>query len=76
MVRIGDQQHMFGAVVDTVSDVLDVTPDEVRSPPMLGTHINTEYITGMVNKQERMVILLDVDRMFDPDELGAIAEMV
>lgn len=76
MVKQGDQQHMVGAVVDAVSDVLDVAPGEVRRPPRLGTQIKTEYITGMIKRDERMVILLDVDHMFDPEELCSINEML
>ncbi len=63
-------QNFVGIVVDGVSDVLDVPGDDVRAAPDLGAHINTKYITGMVTQGERMVVLLDVDRLFNPDELG------
>ncbi|MBA1446246.1 MAG: chemotaxis protein CheW [Gammaproteobacteria bacterium] len=62
--------NFVGIVVDGVSDVLDVPGDDVRAAPDLGAHINTKYITGMVIQGERMVVLLDVDRLFNPDELG------
>ena len=57
-------------VVDSVSDVLDVTGSELRSAPDLGRHINIQYIIGMVTQDERMTVLLDADRLFNPDELG------
>lgn len=61
---------VVGVVVDGVSDVLNVKCAEVRKAPDLGTHINTQYITGMFTQNERMVVLLDADRLFDPNELG------
>jgi purine-binding chemotaxis protein CheW len=63
-------KHIIGVVVDGVSDVLDVKADEVRKSPDLGSHINTRYITGMVSQDKRMIVLLDVDRLFNPEELG------
>lgn len=74
-VLMGDNKHMFGAVVDAVSDVLDIADDEVRTLPSLGTGINTRYVGGMVKREDRMVMLLDVDKMFNPDELSMIAEL-
>ncbi|MEN8167035.1 MAG: chemotaxis protein CheW [Pseudomonadota bacterium] len=61
---------IIGVVVDGVSDVLNVKCAEVRKAPDLGTHINTQYITGMFTQNERMIVLLDADRLFNPDELG------
>ena len=60
----------MGIVVDGVSDVLNVKCDEVREGPDLGRYINTQYITGMVTREERMIVLLNVDKLFNPDALG------
>lgn len=67
--------QMMGMVVDGVSDVLDVTDDQVRLAPNLGQGIGTRFIRGMVSRDDRMVILLDVDRLLDPQELIALAEL-
>lgn len=70
----GDQRIM-GAVVDGVSDVLDVKGKDIRKAPNLGTNINTRYIRGMVTLDERMVILLDADKLLNPQELGLPEEL-
>jgi len=75
VVKTDDGSHMFGAVVDAVSDVLDVAADEVRVMPSLGTGIDTRYIGGMVRRNDKMVMLLDVDKMFSPDEMNMIASI-
>lgn len=69
-VKTETKEYIVGIVVDGVSDVLDVKDDELRSAPDLGSHINTRYITGMVTQGERMIVLLDADRLFNPDEMG------
>ena len=61
--------RVFGLVVDAVSDVLDVLPDKIRPAPDLGSRINTRYILGMVSREQRMVILLEMDRLFEPEEI-------
>jgi purine-binding chemotaxis protein CheW len=75
-VNVAGEQHLLGAVVDAVSDVLDVDPRELRSPPRLAVRIKTRYMKGMVSRAERMVILLDVDELFDPEEFHAIERAI
>ncbi len=66
------KRHIMGAVVDAVSDVLDVGGETVRAAPDLGASVNTRYIKGMVTLDKRMVILLDIDKLFNPKELGLL----
>jgi len=58
----------FGVVVDGVSDVVDINASEIKDAPDLGSSVNTEFITGLANVGERMVIVLDIDRL-----IGGIA---
>ena len=53
----------FGIVVDAVSDVLDAADSEVRPVPDMGTTVDTEYLRGLIGVGERMVLLLDIDRL-------------
>jgi purine-binding chemotaxis protein CheW len=57
------QDRLFGVVVDAVSDVLDVQPDQLRPVPDMGTAVDTEYLKGLTAVEERMVLLLDVDSL-------------
>ncbi len=61
----------FGVVVDGVSDVVDVNAAEVKRAPDLGERGATEYLLGLVTIAERMVVLLDIDRLIGR-ELTAI----
>jgi purine-binding chemotaxis protein CheW len=57
----------FGVVVDGVSDVVDVNPEEVKAAPELGARGATDYIRGLVPVTERMVVLLDIDKLIGGD---------
>jgi len=63
----GSNRRDFGVVVDGVSDVVDVNESEVRPAPDLGSHNSLEYIRGLVPVSERMVVLLDIDRLIGAD---------
>jgi len=58
----------FGVVVDAVSDVLDVAADAIRPVPDMGTTVDTEYLKGLTSTGERMVLLLDVDKLLQPQD--------
>src|SRR5581483_10893141 len=70
-VLTGSSRRDF--VVDGVSDVVDVNEAQMRPAPQLGARGTSSYIRGLVTLQERMVVLLDIDRLIgaDVDELGA-----
>ncbi len=57
----------FGVVVDGVSDVVDVNSAEVKPAPELGSRSATDHIRGLVSIAERMVVLLDIDRLIGRD---------
>jgi purine-binding chemotaxis protein CheW len=54
-------------VVDGVSDVVDVNTAAVKAAPELGAKGATDYIRGLVPVSERMVVLLDIDRLIGSD---------
>lgn len=62
---------VVGLVVDAVSDVLNVGPREIVPTPDLGAGVDTSFMTGMARTGDRLVTLLNVDRLagrgFDPD---------
>ena len=65
-----EYERVVGVVVDGVSDVLDISPGDVRKTPDLGGKISNRYIKGMVTLAERMAILLDVNKLLDLREMG------
>lgn len=66
-VQSANGRRDFGAVVDGVSDVVDVKTADVRPAPHLGSASATEYILGLVPVAQRMVVLLDIDCLIGND---------
>lgn len=66
---------VMGIVADAVSDVLDINLADIREAPNLGSKINTQYMRGMYVGKNGMVMLLDVDKLLNPEEFGDILEL-
>jgi purine-binding chemotaxis protein CheW len=60
--------RQFGVVVDGVSDVLDVEATSIKPVPDMGTTVDTEYLKGLTSVAQRMVLLLDVDKLLQPQD--------
>lgn len=70
-------EHLLGVVVDGVSDVIDIDPAAVKPVPNMGAVVDTRYLKGLVTHAERMVMLLDVEKLVRPQDLellGAVAQ--
>lgn len=61
-----------GIVVDAVSDVYALAAAEMKSPPDLGETVDTSYIKGLVTVNNRMVILLKLEKLLDSSEMRAL----
>ncbi len=75
VVAMTGKERIMGVVVDAVSDVYDVTESEIKSPPDFGSVISIEFIKGLASVGEKMVIVLDIDKLLNSNEL-AIVEQV
>jgi len=60
---IGGQ--MLGFVVDEVSEVLRISDKAIEPPPSLVAGVDAEYLKGVVKLEDRLLILLDLDRVFN-----------
>jgi purine-binding chemotaxis protein CheW len=65
--------HTIGIVVDSVSDVVTLTPDQIKAAPDLGASVAAEYLQGLGTVDERMLILLDIDKLLSSEEMGLLA---
>ena len=65
--------HTIGIVVDSVSDVVTLAPEQIKAAPDLGTSVAAEYLQGLGTVDERMLILLDIDKLLSSDEMGLLA---
>jgi purine-binding chemotaxis protein CheW len=64
-----------GIVVDSVSEVLNIRAEEIEDTPSFGTSLETDYILGMAKVEGRVKILLDIDRILNPEELDSLGSL-
>ncbi|HVL75280.1 MAG TPA: chemotaxis protein CheW [Noviherbaspirillum sp.] len=64
--------RVVGMVVDSVSDVITLAPEQVKPAPEMGTALNTDYLIGLGTLDQRMLILVDIDRLMSSAEMGLI----
>jgi len=73
-VQAEDQERTFGLVVDAVSEVCDVPASERKESPDFGGGIRAEFMLGLATVEERMIILLDLDRLMNDTDFGTELE--
>ena len=62
--------RVVGAVVDSVSDVLELSQDLIKPAPEMNTTVDTSFITGIASVGERMLILMDIDALMSSADMG------
>lgn len=73
-VQVDGEVITVGALADAVREVLEIREDQIEPAPRLGTRLNTEFITGMGKIDEQFMILLNIDRIFNTDELALVQD--
>ncbi|MDE2564655.1 MAG: chemotaxis protein CheW, partial [Burkholderiales bacterium] len=76
VVVLNVRGRVVGAVVDSVSDVLELARDDIKPAPELSSSIDASYITGIgaikSGEAERMLILMDIEGLMSSAEMGLI----
>jgi purine-binding chemotaxis protein CheW len=62
--------RVMGMVVDSVSDVTTLSSEQIKPAPEMGTAFNTDYLIGLGTLDERMLILMDIDKLMSSPEMG------
>ena len=59
---------LTGFIVDGVSEVIRIRASEIQPPPTMVAGIEQDFITGVFNHADRLLIIMDVERMFSDGE--------
>jgi purine-binding chemotaxis protein CheW len=75
VVRVAQEnrnERTLGLVVDAVSEVCNVNAADRKPAPDFGSGIKTDFVKGLATVENRMVILLDIDRLVSEGLLGSV----
>jgi purine-binding chemotaxis protein CheW len=75
MVILRIAARVIGIVVDGVSDVMRLAPSDVKPAPELGTLVDSSYLAGLATRDERMILLVDIEKFLSGGELKLLAEV-
>jgi len=75
-VELDGEPSLLGMMIDAVSDVIDLSPADIEPPPPFGARARLDYLAGLGKVGEKIVLLLDIDRILSPEELLAATPLL
>ncbi len=73
VVEVG--ASLIGIVVDSVSEVMYIKGDEIEDAPSFGQEIDTRFIMGLGKTKEKIIILLDIEKVLSSEELEMVEQL-
>ena len=74
-VAMEDENVIIGALVDSVQEVFELDPESIEPAPRIGIQLRNGFIKGMGKKDDRFVIILDIERVFSYEELSGVVDL-
>ncbi|WP_374592037.1 chemotaxis protein CheW [Aquabacterium sp.] len=68
--------RVLGAVVDSVSDVMQLSSEAIKPAPDISTAVDMSYITGIAHMGERLLIVMDIESLMSSAEMGLIDQTI
>jgi purine-binding chemotaxis protein CheW len=72
VIIINVSQRTMGIVVDGVSDVMTLATDQLRAAPEFGSALDTAYILGLGTVEDRMIILVDIEKLMTSADMALV----
>lgn len=71
-IKAASGKLLMGVVVDAVSEVLDISGEQIEEAPALGSTVGETFIHGIAKLKDDVKILVDIDRVFDGTDLESV----
>lgn len=71
-VVVNVQARTMGCIVDSVSQVIRISPEQIQPVPDIVVAEESKYITGFARVNDELIVLLDVDELLDPEKLDSV----
>ncbi len=64
--------RLIGLLVDSVSDMISIDDSEIKEPMQFSTKKSRKFVSGMVEKDKKFIMLFAVDKLFSSDEIDLL----
>ena len=72
-IVVNVHEKTVGCVVDAVTQVMRINRDQIQPPPLGVLAVNHQYLAGLAKLDDRLMIILDIDKLFEAEELATPA---
>lgn len=72
VIVVNVEDRVVGIVVDGVSDVMTLTPEQIKPAPEFGVTLSSDFLSGLGSLDDRMLVIVDIDKLLTSDEMELI----
>ncbi|PMR69791.1 chemotaxis protein CheW [Halomonas heilongjiangensis] len=72
VIVVNVEDRIVGIVVDGVSDVMTLSPDQIKPAPEFGVTLSSDFLSGLGSLEDRMLVLVDIDKLLTSDEMALV----
>jgi len=73
-IDLADKKLLIGGIVDGVKDVIEISQNEIKDVPNMGSKYNSDFMLGMIKTDDHFIMLLNIEKVFSTEELVSITE--
>ncbi len=74
--KIGEKPFIAGVIADSVLEVFELEPDQINPVPVQEPKFVSEFLFGVGRKDEKYIMVVDIDKLFMPDELLVVNSII
>ncbi|ACO78622.1 Chemotaxis protein [Azotobacter vinelandii CA] len=76
VIVVNVEGRVVGVVVDGVSDVISLSPEQIKPAPEFSLSLSSDYLSGLASIGERMLVLVDIDKLLTSEEMALVEKTV
>jgi purine-binding chemotaxis protein CheW len=66
-LMINEEKVIIGSIADTVEEVISLYPGQIQAPPKFGSKLRIDFVKGILEQDDRLIIILDLERIASVD---------
>ncbi|TFH86699.1 chemotaxis protein CheW [Billgrantia azerbaijanica] len=75
VIVVNVEDRIVGIVVDGVSDVMTLSPDQIKPAPEFGVTLSSDFLSGLGSLDDRMLVIVDIDKLLTSDEMALVEKV-